>query len=92
MKTPFETLGLSEDASPSEVKAAYKDLARKTHPDVGGDTKAFQELNKAYKEALKISQEPKYCETCMGTGFVLEGSGFSMLSIVCSKCGGGGKR
>jgi len=89
---PFNTLGLEENASPTEVKAAYKELARKLHPDVGGDMEAFIKLKEAYNEALKESQEPKYCLKCMGTGYNLQQSGFNMVNIICPACGGGGKR
>jgi len=36
-----------------EVEAAYKMLAKKLHPDVGGSEEAFQELTAAYEVALK---------------------------------------
>jgi len=36
-----------------EVKAEYKKLARKHHPDLGGDTATMQSINAAYEQALK---------------------------------------
>nr|WP_250807027.1 DnaJ C-terminal domain-containing protein [Neorhizobium tomejilense] len=51
-----KTLGVSEMADAQEIKAAYKALAKKYHPDTnGGDAEAerkFKEINAAY-QALK---------------------------------------
>ena len=33
MKDPYEILGIGKNATDDEVKAAYKNLARKYHPD-----------------------------------------------------------
>lgn len=35
------------------VEAQYKSLAKNRHPDMGGSTDAFQELNSAFQEAKK---------------------------------------
>ena len=52
MSDPYEILGLKQGASEEEVKKAYKNLAKKYHPDVTGNdpaaAKKMQEINSAY--------------------------------------------
>ena len=48
----YEVLGLSRDASPDEVKRAFRRLAKKYHPDVSKLADAdvrFKEVNEAYE-------------------------------------------
>lgn len=45
---PYQILGLNRGASIDEVKQAYRRLASKHHPDKGGDTARFQEIQQAY--------------------------------------------
>src|SRR5579863_7541800 len=45
---PYKTLGVEPGASEKEIKAAFKKLAKKHHPDVGGDEAKFKEINAAY--------------------------------------------
>ena len=42
-------LGLSAPSSMEEVRKAYKNLARKLHPDVGGDEERFKRVSIAYQ-------------------------------------------
>lgn len=50
-RTPHEVLGIAPGASADEIRGAYKRAAMLTHPDHGGSTAAFQEVQQAY-EAL----------------------------------------
>lgn len=63
MTNYYKVLGIRRTASKSEVKSAYRKLARLRHPDVnGGSEKAAQEfalLSKAYR-VLIDSQERAY--------------------------------
>jgi len=63
-KDPYDVLQISRDASPEEVKAAYKDLAGKYHPDkvlhLGEEfqviaEKRFKEIQEAYQQ---LSDKP----------------------------------
>lgn len=47
-------LGLAQNATIDEAKAAYRRLVRTLHPDKGGDSKAFQQVQAAF-EALRGS-------------------------------------
>ena len=52
MRDPYEVLGVSKKASEAEIKKAFRNLAKKHHPDTkGGDAasqKKFQEISGAY--------------------------------------------
>jgi curved DNA-binding protein CbpA len=51
--TAYETLGLDRTADQETVRAAYRERAKRLHPDSeDGDEEAFKELNEAY-ETLK---------------------------------------
>jgi molecular chaperone DnaJ len=48
----YQTLGISRDANPDEIKRAYRRLARKYHPDVNKEPEAeekFKEVNRAHE-------------------------------------------
>jgi DnaJ-class molecular chaperone len=46
--THYETIGVTESATPDEIKKAYRKLASQHHPDRGGDTTIFQNIQSAY--------------------------------------------
>ena len=45
----YNTLGISKSASEADIKAAYRKMAMKHHPDRGGDEKKFKEVTEAYE-------------------------------------------
>lgn len=45
----YELLGVSKTASADEIKKAYRKAAHKHHPDKGGDSEKFKEINEAYQ-------------------------------------------
>jgi molecular chaperone DnaJ len=60
----YSLLGVSRGATEKEIKAAYRKLARKYHPDVNpGDKKAedkFKEINNAYEVLSDKDKRQKY--------------------------------
>lgn len=78
MKDPYEILGVSRDATEEEIKKAYRELARKYHPDNYANSplsdlasEKMKEINEAYDEALKnlknggpssYSDDPEFAE------------------------------
>lgn len=58
-KDYYRILGVDEDASKSEIKSAYRKLARKYHPDVSSESDAedrFKDVSEAY-EVLKDDEK-----------------------------------
>ncbi|MDR3206632.1 MAG: molecular chaperone DnaJ [Candidatus Methanoplasma sp.] len=50
----YEILGIQKDASPDDIKRAYRQMAKKYHPDVSAESKdvaeaKFKELSEAYE-------------------------------------------
>jgi len=54
-KTWYEILQVSSTASEDEIRSAYRNLARKVHPDLGGSHEQFVELHQAFEDGLKES-------------------------------------
>jgi curved DNA-binding protein len=48
MTDPYRILGVNRNSSDSDIKSAYRQLAKKHHPDKGGDSEHFANINAAY--------------------------------------------
>ncbi len=64
-KDPHAILGISKNATHSEIKAAYRKLAFKFHPDVNKSpdaTEQMQEINEAYTAANNMADQSVFKE------------------------------
>lgn len=50
---PYATLYLRQDAPEAIVRAVWRELAKQSHPDHGGDTETFKRYKEAYEAIIK---------------------------------------
>ena len=77
MKDPYSILGVSPSATDDEIKTAYRNLARKYHPDNYGDDNPLKDLanekmaevNAAYEEIQRMREAGKSGGSSGGTSY-----------------------
>jgi len=67
MRTPLneieyalEILGLPKLITKEDIRKQYRFLARKNHPDVGGDADEMEQINSAYTFLMHYIEEFRY--------------------------------
>ena len=71
-KDYYKILGVEKNASPDELKKAFKKLAMQHHPDrQGGDEKKFKEINEAYQVLGDAEKRKRYDQ--FGSDFEQQG-------------------
>lgn len=102
----YEVLGLSKGASQDEIKRAYRQLAKKYHPDINkepGAEEKFKEINEAYDTLSDEQKKARYdqfgFDDPMGgaggsgfSGFSGFSGGFGGFEDIFSSFFGGGSR
>lgn len=98
----YADLGLTKDATTSEITKAFRKLALTCHPDRGGDQEQFTKINKAHEvltdakararydntgRTTALTPEEEFRESFFGGGGLFGGGGESKRS----SGGGGGK-
>ena len=84
---PYKVLEISPEATDEEVKTAYREMARKYHPDNYANNplsdlaqEKMQEINEAYDTIIRMRKQG-------GSGQAGGGSGCDMCSgLLCADC------
>ena len=61
-KDYYKALGVSDSATEKEIKAAYRRLSKKHHPDSGGDEDKFKEVSAAWDVLGDAAKRKEYDE------------------------------
>lgn len=75
---PYKILGVEKTATQTDIKKAYRDLAKKHHPDKGGNEAEFKKINQAYEmlgDEQKRAQFDRFGSTGGPGGFNGGGGG-----------------
>ena len=95
----YAILGVRKDASPEEIKKAYRKLARELHPDVNpSEEERFKDVTRAYevlsdpdkRQVVDLGGDPLAPGGGGGAGF--GGAGFGGLGDIMDAFFGGGRR
>lgn len=82
----FAVLGVTPSVTQEQLAAAFREVSRENHPDVGGDALQYQEVVDAYNALKDPSNRAAYikwleltqsqCPSCKGLGIRWQQRGF----------------
>ena len=75
-KDYYETLGVKRDVSPDDLKKAFRQLARKYHPDLNQGSKESEEKFKEINEAYQVLSDPQKKLSTTTWDLLFTGGGF----------------
>ena len=94
----YDVLGVERTAGPDDIRKAYRDLARRHHPDVSREpdaTERFQQINEAYqvlRDEEKRATYDRFGHDGPGTPFGAGFDDFGGIGDVFDAFFGGGRR
>ena len=88
MPDHYATLGVARNATPDEIKRAFRKLASQHHPDKGGDTARFQEIQAAYDTLGDAAKRSQYDNPAPQFAGMPGGAQFNMGDIFAQMFGG----
>jgi DnaJ-class molecular chaperone len=81
VKNYYQILGVEKTATADQIKQAFRRLASQHHPDKGGDTQRFQEVQEAYSVLGDEAKRTEYDNPRPQFSGFPGGSGFNMHDI-----------
>src|SRR5688572_13276561 len=80
----YEQLGVAREATPDQIRKAYRKRAKKSHPDGGGDAEAFVELRRAVAVLSDPERRRRYDETGSTDETVIDDASQRAMSLLAA--------